>query len=146
MAEPQNEDNKEVQNLKILKSIVIGMGVILVVGTFALFIMLLQRSTSSAPEPTKTIVYNTPPSETPAKCNYKNTQLDIKSPIIHAQTEGDILTVVTQQTKSTKELNKVQEGNSLSLSAKKTNLSQNVIIVDLCSGEKLSEIEFIATQ
>ena len=144
----KTEKEKEEKSLKILKTVVISMGVLLIVGTFALFIAVLQKASSTSTEPKK-VVYKSAPVEAapaPIKCIYKDAELPLKRSIISATTENNLLTIVTKQAKSVQSVSKVQDGNSLTLSADKGQTSQQVIIYDLCEGKALSTFNFVASE
>lgn len=98
----ENTNNEE-NNLRTLKFIVKLMGVLLAVGTIALFIgIIIKSSINKAPK-------NKAAHE--SSCDYQEHNVDIEGNIVSATTNNDILTIVTSD----------------------KNNSQKVIVYDLCS-------------
>lgn len=96
----------EDKSLVLLKRVVKGMGVVLVVGTFALFIAIgIKFQSSSSARTGKQ-----------GGCDYSSGGVSVKSEVISATTRGDTLTILTAQDKG----------------------AQEVVVVDLCSGNVLS--------
>jgi hypothetical protein len=83
--------NNEERNLKILKRVVVGMGVLLVVGTIALFIAVILRSGNKSKE-----VYKSSAKET-VGCTYKDVAIKADGDVISATTNNNILTITTKK-------------------------------------------------
>jgi hypothetical protein len=101
------QTKKEENNLKVLKFIVISMGIVLVLGTFGLFIAVAKRATSHK-KPTATVAME----QKSDGCTYKDANIPDVDKIISATTSGNIVTII----------------------ATAKNNRQQIIIYDLCEG------------
>jgi hypothetical protein len=115
-------DNEE-RNLKILKTVVITMGIVLILGTIALFIAVLHRSNNPGKE-----VYNNVAAKEIATCQQVGTNkltIEVSGSIVSATTNNNILTVVTT------------DAILLNLGR------QQVLMFDVCTGERVGKLEVI---
>jgi|GEM_PF-6832119 len=133
---PENELSP---GIKRLRRVVITMGIVLVVGTLALFVAAFIKFSHTKPhEPVNTFAAT--PSVT-EKCEYKPTDnIEINGDVINSSVSGNMLTILTGKKKKPLEINKDLQGNSLTLSAKPQQFSQEIVIYDLCKGQVLSHL------
>ncbi|MCE3233264.1 MAG: hypothetical protein K0R98_1521 [Rickettsiaceae bacterium] len=121
------------------------MGIVLVVGTIALFIAILQRSQSvervEMPiEIKKTVEIE--PAKPEVVCNYKDADIQVNSEVISATTNNNTLTIVTSK-QVTPSVSAITEGNHLTFNAVTASIQQQVIVYDLCKGEVISRITLV---
>lgn len=143
----------EEKNLKVLKAVVISMGIVLIVGTIALFIAILQRSQSQTkmeipieykkPEEAAKVVEPVAPVAPPAPvapvCEYKDVDIPVNSDVISATTEGNLVTILTSKVVKPS-VNAISDGKDLTLSTVTSSTAQQIIVYDICAGKVLSRI------
>lgn len=146
------------ENLGALKLAVKIMGVLLVVGTIALFIAVYIKfsnkpAKSEYHQPKNIVAEVVAPSvqvAPPAKvevrnCDFKpSADIELSGSIVNSIRNGNTLTIITEKKLKPAMVNKVQEGNSLTLTAEAAVASpQQIVIVDLCEGEVISRLNII---
>lgn len=138
-------ENKE--DLTILKRVVMIMGVMLVAGTILLIAAVIYKANNQSD---KIIVSEQPASAerqyyiaTEPRCTYQNAEVPVSSKILSANVNNNILTIITDKTVEPKSVSSVVDGNSLTLSAEKDHIGQQVVLIDLCSGEVISRVDLV---
>lgn len=83
--------NNEERNLKILKTVVHGMGVLLIIGTIALVIAAFFKAQARKGSYDKTAAKET------VNCAYKDGEIEMGGNIISATTNNNVLTITTSK-------------------------------------------------
>jgi len=133
------------------------MGILLVVGTIALFVAIYIKFGNKSAEPERyvakiskpiprEIVQAAAPVVTKTQtCDFEsNPEIELSGKIMNSIRNGNTLTIITEKTLKPAIVNKVHEGNSLTLTAEAAVESpQQIVIFDLCEGEIISRIDVV---
>lgn len=147
------------EDLRALKLAVKIMGILLIVGTIALFIGIYikygnkSQKHSTTSEVVKTIpaipaqiIAPAPPQE--KACEFKSeADIELTGKIKYSIRNGNTLTIITEKKLKPAVINKVQEGNSLTLTAEAAvEAPEQIVIFDLCEGEVISRINVVTPE
>ena len=92
----QAAQSQEDRTIRIMRSVVINMGILLVVGTIALFVAIIIKSNASSDEKAETAAKPAEASQTSQDCyEYKQADIPLMGTVISSDTHNDILTITT---------------------------------------------------
>ena len=97
-ASEQAVQEKEDRTIRIMRSVVINMGILLVIGTIALFVAVIIKSSSSLDKKVKSASQTQPAKESniSSQCmEYTQADIPLMGKIISSDTSNGILTITT---------------------------------------------------